>query len=79
MKVTLAVIEAVIAGSGAGDAIGALLPEAARSRQLTAGTLLAGMMLALADGRPAHLTRVLEASSSPTVPRQQTCSNCAVS
>ncbi len=61
MKVTLAVIEAVIAGSGAGDAIGALLPEAARSRQLTAGTLLADMMLALADGRPAHLTRVLEA------------------
>ena len=61
MKVTLAVIEAVIAGSGAGDAIEALLPEAARSRQLRAGTLLTGMMLALADGRPAHLTRVLEA------------------
>jgi hypothetical protein len=61
VRVTLAVIEAVIAGSGAGDAIEALLPEAVRSRQLTAGTLLTGMMLALADGRPAHLTRVLEA------------------
>jgi hypothetical protein len=32
-----------------------------RARQLSARTLLAGMMLALADGRPAHLTRVHQA------------------
>ena len=64
MTLTLAGIEHVIAGSGAGEAIEALLPAAARHRQLTAGTLLAGQMLALADGRPAHLTRVLEALTS---------------
>jgi hypothetical protein len=57
VNVTLADIERVIAGSGAGEAIEALLPPAARGRQLTAGTLLTGKMLALADGRPAHLTR----------------------
>jgi hypothetical protein len=46
MTLTLAGIEQVIAGSGAGEAIEALLPAAARHRQLTAGTLLAGQMLA---------------------------------
>jgi len=34
------------------------LPVGVRRRQLAARTLLVGMMLALADGRPAHLTRV---------------------
>ncbi len=38
-----------------------MLPPAVRSRQLKAATLLTGMMLALADGRPAHLTRAREA------------------
>jgi hypothetical protein len=57
MNLTLAGIEHVIADSGAGEAIEALLPAAARHRQLTASTLLAGQMLALADSRPAHLTR----------------------
>jgi hypothetical protein len=57
VTLTLADIEAIVAGSGAGEAIEALLPPAVRGRQLTAGTLLAGKMLALADGRPAHLTR----------------------
>jgi hypothetical protein len=57
VNATLAVIEDIIASSGIGGAIETLLPTAVRSRQLTAGTLLAGMMLALADGRPAHLTR----------------------
>ena len=62
LKVTLAVIEAVIAGPRApAMPIEALLPEAARGRQLTAGTLLTWMAPALADGRPARLTRVLEA------------------
>jgi hypothetical protein len=57
VNATLAVIEDIIASSGIGGAIETLLPTAVRSRQLTASTLLAGMMLALADGRPAHLTR----------------------
>jgi hypothetical protein len=61
ISITLAGIEAVIAGSGAGEAIEALLPGAVRGRQLHAGTLLAGKMLALADGRPAHLTRAHQA------------------
>jgi hypothetical protein len=58
VSLTLAGIERIVAGSGAGETIQALLPPAARGRQLTAGTLLTGMMLTLADGRPAHLTRV---------------------
>ena len=61
ITITLAGIEAVITASGAGEAIEALLPDAARGRQLSAGTLLAGKMLALADGRPAHLTRAHQA------------------
>ena len=61
ISITLADIEAVIAGSGAGEAIDALLPDAVRGRQLHAGTLLAGKMLALADDRPAHLTRAHQA------------------
>jgi hypothetical protein len=61
VTITLAGIEAVIASSGAGEAIEALLPDAVRGRQLHAGTLLAGKMLALAGGRPAHLTRAHDA------------------
>ena len=38
-----------------------MLPSGARARQLAVRTLLLGMMLALADGRPAHLTRVHQA------------------
>ena len=58
MSIPLTVIENIVSGSGIAEAIEALLPAAVRGRQLSAGTLLAGMMLALADGRPAHLTRV---------------------
>ena len=54
----LAELEEVIDASGIAPAIEALLPAGARARQLSARTLLAGMMLALADARPAHLTRV---------------------
>jgi hypothetical protein len=61
VSVPLAVIEDIIAASGVAGAVEELLPGGVRDRQLRAGTLLAGMMLALADGRPAHLTRVLEA------------------
>jgi hypothetical protein len=64
VSVPLAVIEDIIAVSGIAAAIEKLLPSGVRARQLTAGTLLAGMMLAVADGRPAHLTRVLQALTS---------------
>jgi hypothetical protein len=61
VNLTLADIERIVADSGAGEAIEALLPPAARGRQLKAGALLTGKMLALADGRPAHLTRAHQA------------------
>jgi hypothetical protein len=57
----LAAFEEVIDDSGIAPRIEAVLPAGARRRQLSARTLLAGMMLALADGRPAHLTRVRQA------------------
>jgi hypothetical protein len=41
--------------------IEAMLPAGVRARQLRARTLLAGMCLAQADHRPAHLTRVHQA------------------
>jgi hypothetical protein len=54
----LADLEEIADASGAAPRIEALLPAGVRRRQLAARTLLVGMMLALADGRPAHLTRV---------------------
>ena len=61
MTVPLAVLEGIVDGSGAAPRIEALLPAAVRHRQLTVRTLLLGMMLALGDDRPAHLTRVHQA------------------
>ncbi len=58
MSIPLAVLEAIVDGSRVAPAIEALLPAGVRHRQLPARTLLTGMMLALADDRPAHLTRV---------------------
>jgi hypothetical protein len=60
----LPALEGIIDASGAGPRIEALLPAGARPRQLSARTLLLGMMLAAADGRPAHLTRVHHALTS---------------
>jgi hypothetical protein len=57
----LSALEGVVDASGIAPRIEALLPSGARSRQLSARTLLLGMMLALAGGRPAHLTRVHQA------------------
>jgi hypothetical protein len=54
----LAPFEQIIDISGAAPRIEALLPAGVRPRQLSVRTLLAGMCLAAADHRPAHLTRV---------------------
>jgi hypothetical protein len=62
--IPLAVFEAVIDASGVAPRIEALLPIGVRRRQLTVRTLLAGMCLAAADHRPAHLTRVHQALTS---------------
>ena len=59
--IPLAVFEDVIDASGAAPRIEAMLPIGVRPRQLSVRTLLAGMCLAQADGRPAHLTRVHQA------------------
>src|SRR5690242_18370047 len=57
----LAAFEEIIDASGVAQQIEALLPTGVRQRQLTVRTLLAGMCLAAADHRPAHLTRVRQA------------------
>jgi len=59
--IPLAAWEQVIDASGAAPRIEAMLPVGVRARQLTARTLLAGMCLAQADHRPAHLTRIHQA------------------
>jgi len=56
-----AAIEKVIDASGAAPRIEAMLPAGVRARQLSIRTLLAGMCLAQAGGRPARLTRVRQA------------------
>jgi hypothetical protein len=57
----LAALEEVIDISGIAPRIEAILPAGARARQLSVRTLLAGLCLTQADGRPAHLTRVRQA------------------
>ena len=54
----LAAFEEIIDASGVAPRIEALLPAGVRPRQLAVRTLLLGMLLVLADHRPAHLTRV---------------------
>ena len=62
--IALPAAESVLDASGIAPRIEAVLPSGARRRQLTVRILLLGMMLALADGRPAHLTRVHQALTS---------------
>jgi hypothetical protein len=62
--IPLAVLEQIIDASGAAPRIDAVLPTGVRPRQLSVRTLLAGMCLAQADHRPAHLTRVHQALTS---------------
>jgi hypothetical protein len=61
----------VIDASGAAARIEAMLPAGVRRRQLSVRTLLAGMCLTQADGRPAHLTRVHQALTSLPADDQQ--------
>jgi hypothetical protein len=56
--IPLAALEEIIDISGIAPPIEAMLPIGVRRRQLSVRTLLAGMCLTQADGRPAHLTRV---------------------
>jgi len=59
--IPLAELQDIIDASGAAPRVEAMLPVGVRARQLTVRTLLAGMCLAQADHRPAHLTRVHQA------------------
>jgi hypothetical protein len=59
--IALPALEGILDASGIAPRTEALLPSGARRRQLTVRALLLGMLLALADGRPAHLTRVHQA------------------
>src|ERR1017187_4988955 len=51
-------LEDIIEASGIAPRVEALLPAGVRPRQLRVATLILGMMLTLADRRPAHLTEV---------------------
>jgi hypothetical protein len=59
--IPLPALEEIIDRSGAAPRVELLLPIGVRPRQLLARTLLLGMLLVLADHRPAHLTRVHQA------------------
>jgi hypothetical protein len=59
--IPLQVLEEIIDRSGAAPRIELLLPIGVRARQLLVRTLLLGMLMVLADHRPAHLTRVHQA------------------
>jgi hypothetical protein len=59
--IALTVLEEIIDVSGIAPRIEVMLPIGVRRRQLKVRTLLAGMCLAHADHRPAHLTRVHQA------------------
>jgi hypothetical protein len=64
--IPLPVLEEVIDRSGIAPRIELLLPIGVRARQLLARTLLLGMLLVLADHRPAHLTRIHQALTALT-------------
>ena len=61
MSSPLAVLEVIIDNSGVAGPIEDMLPAGVRRRQLGVRTLFLGMLLALADDRPAQLTRVHQA------------------
>ena len=59
--IPLPALEEITDRSGIAPRIELLLPTGVRARQLLARTLLLGMLIVLADHRPAHLTRVHQA------------------
>jgi hypothetical protein len=59
--IALPVLEEITDRSGVPPRIELLLPIGVRARQLLVRTLLLGMLIVLADHRPAHLTRVHQA------------------
>ena len=59
--IPLPVLEEIIDRADVAPRIELLLPIGVRARQLLVRTLLLGMLLVLADHRPAHLTRVHQA------------------
>jgi hypothetical protein len=70
VSIPLAVLERIIGDSRAAPRIEALLPAGVRHRQLKVRTLLLGMLLTLADRRPACLTEVHEALTTLPEPDQ---------
>ena len=75
--IPLAAFEEIIDASGVPPRIEAMLPIGVRARQLSVRTLLAGMLLALADHRPAQLTRVHQALISLPEDDQRTARRLA--
>jgi hypothetical protein len=69
--IPLPVLEEIVDRSGVAPRIEVMLPTGVRPRQLTVRTLLAGMCLVQADGRPAHLTRVHQALTGLPEDHQQ--------
>ena len=70
MSIPLAVLEGIADTWGAAPRIEVLLPAGARRRQLTIRTLILGMLLVLADRRPAYLTEVHQALTALAGPDQ---------
>jgi hypothetical protein len=70
----LASFEAVLDAADVCAGIEKMLPTGGRPRQLPVRTLLLGMMLALSDHRPAHLTRVHRALVA--LPESDRCRLC---
>ena len=59
--IPLPALEEIVDRSGIAPRIERLLPVGVRARQLLVRTLLLGMLIVLADHRPAHLTRIHQA------------------
>lgn len=58
MSITLATLEAIIDQAEVATQLESAMPAGGRPRQLSVRTLLVGVLAAIADDRPAHLTRV---------------------
>jgi hypothetical protein len=61
VSTALATLEALVDASGVAAAVEAAMPTGGRPRQLPVRALLVGALLAVSDGRPAHLTRLHQA------------------